>query len=592
MIEDKRVPGQSQDPSDGCGSCKYAAGEDGSSLGHSCKTPRHSGVRRFLYAISAPLKCCCFYLFLMQVCTDNILGTGSHGISDLFNIIALSSLISYFESAVTMAVGRIAKRVCGLHHAFLNPAFLLFVFVNNLLLLADCFALTNFGRVIDIGMLDIVAQTDSREIGEFMDTYLNIKQISLGLLILIFVNGLGWLISRLTWNCRRILAVLAGLCICWGVVVSGICIYRFARYRNALGIPQLTSLTRVAYYGYNINSGLERLTDVAASYSPGTPEEGASIIFVIGESHSVFHSPLYGYGRNTAPLMNRHAEDGSLVVFSDAVTAYDYTLGVMGSLFSIGGIGDDIYSEPMFPMVFRHAGYHTALYDNQFFVNQGLGFITSEQLSLAMFDYRNPHFYSYDGDMIDNMKPMSDRKSLIIIHLLGQHYTYADRYPHTSRFMQFMPGDYDGNEEERQSKADYDNACLYNDYVLDRIVEMAGDGNVCMVYVSDHGEDVFEQPGVVGHGNAAYLPTLRYQIRVPMFIWASKKFRESNPDVWSAVENAASRPVITDDISHLLMDIARLDVPELDRTRSVISPEYDADKPRVVLSSVTYSSDR
>ena len=118
-------------------------------------------------------------------------------------------------------------------------------------------------------MLDIVAQTDSREIGEFMDTYLNIKQISLGLLILIFVNGLGWLISRLTWNCRRILAVLAGLCICWGVVVSGICIYRFARYRNALGISQLTSLTRVAYYGYNvhnINSGLDRLTDVAASY--------------------------------------------------------------------------------------------------------------------------------------------------------------------------------------------------------------------------------------------------------------------------------------------------------------------------------------
>ena len=98
---------------------------------------------------------------------------------------------------------------------------------------------------------------------------------------------------------------------------------------------------------------------------------------------------------------------------------------------------------------------------------------------------------------------------------MGQHYTYEIRYP--SEFKRFSASNYSGDltDAEREIVAHYDNATLYNDYVVDNVIKQFEDKNCILVYFSDHGEEIYEIDDFMGHGNAAQRPTLKYQMRVP-----------------------------------------------------------------------------
>lgn len=371
-------------------------------------------------------------------------------------------------------------------------------------------------------------------------------------------------------------------------------------FRNAQNIPQLTSATRVAYYGYlayNDIKGMNNLCTIGVIYkekgkAKRVENDGydGSVVLVIGESHSVFHSPLYGYPLNTNPNMMRHMADSSLIVFNDVVTIDDHTSAVMNSIYSVGRYNNNFYNLPLLPMIIRGVGYFTALYDNQYFVNNGQGILTNKSLSEHMFDFRNAKSYSYDGDMVKDIVLPDNRKSFVIIHLYGQHYTYSERYPES--FSKFKPSQYTGSDKQKQTKSEYDNACLYNDYVLEQILNKFCKKDACVVYLSDHGEELFEQSDLYGHGFAAYAPSIKYQIRIPMFVWGAEKFRINNPTLWDRIQSAADLPMSSDDVSHFILDLTGTGGPELDKTRSALNKEYDAKYPRIVLHSIEYDKTR
>lgn len=63
------------------------------------------------------------------------------------------------------------------------------------------------------------------------------------------------------------------------------------------------------------------------------------MIVIIGESHSLYHTSLYGYEKQTYPLMEDREENGELFVFQNAVTTNDVTALVMNSVFSLDSMG-------------------------------------------------------------------------------------------------------------------------------------------------------------------------------------------------------------------------------------------------------------
>lgn len=194
-------------------------------------------------------------------------------------------------------------------------------------------------------------------------------------------------------------------------------------------------------------------------------------MWVLGESFSRSHSPLYGYEKPTTPRLSALAADSALVVMTDVVTHEDWTQKVLKSLFSTGRGNASFGTQPLFPVLMRKAGWKIDLYDNEFLENPGSTFFFDDPaLSRMMFDYRNTAKTALDGELAETVA-LRDSAAMYIVHLMGQHFAYVDRYPH---YQFFTPDDYDAsrfNSRQREILAHYDNATLYNDAVVGGIID-------------------------------------------------------------------------------------------------------------------------
>ena len=109
-----------------------------------------------------------------------------------------------------------------------------------------------------------------------------------------------------------------------------------------------------------------------------------------------------------------------------------------------------------------------------------------------------------------------------------------------------------------------------------------------LIYFSDHGQEVFELRNFNGHGAAAQSSDLRYQIRVPLFIWMSQGYRKNHPDVYRrALENRHTR-ITTDDVSHTILGLGGMRTEWYQPTRDFLQPSYIKTKRRIVLNSIDY----
>ncbi|MBQ4405357.1 MAG: phosphoethanolamine transferase [Selenomonadaceae bacterium] len=168
-------------------------------------------------------------------------------------------------------------------------------------------------------------------------------------------------------------------------------------------------------------------------------------------------------------------------------------------------------------------------------------------------------------------------KNFYVIHLYGTHGIYSERYP--AEFEKFSAADEDKPEELwRQGTAEYDNAVLYNDFIVDEIIRRFEDKNAVLIYISDHGEEVYDGRDFAWHsveeeGNV-------HMIEIPALIWASKSFRERYPEKISAINAALDRPYRTDYLIHALLDLMDIRTTSFDETKSIINKNFSA-RPRI-----------
>lgn len=375
-----------------------------------------------------------------------------------------------------------------------------------------------------------------------------------------------------------------------GVFVLARMTWSYALYHNGLSIPQYIAPLRVSYSIMILNSRIKTITVLKGLCENVQAEclqaEPPHVVVVIGESFSKFHCSLYGYDRTTFPLLDSIRHHESLIVYSDAVAAFDGTHGNMRSIFSTAEIAD-FGSRALFPSYFRKTGFRTELHDNQYFIGQGVTFLTDPALSTILWDYRNTQSYDYDGDMISNIN-ISDSPTLYVIHLMGQHYTYSNRYP--EKFRKFTPEDYDRKwtPEQRTMIAHYDNANYYNDYVMAELIKKFKDTNSILIYFSDHGEEVFELTDYMGHGGSMNSNKPEYQLAVPFMVWMSKQYIASNNHIAERIIQTADTPMITSDVAHMIMDVAGISTPDYVPARSVLNPAYNRSKHRIVMNSFDY----
>ncbi len=470
------------------------------------------------------------------------------------------------------------------------------VIFQNILLIADWFLVFNFQTLICPETIDILRDTNINETRGFLTTYLSFTTIVVACITIFALNIAIYYLSKLflRHNVLRITLFCFSLC---GFLYLGYGAFNFILYRQGKAIPQYSSITRLVHsliVSNNRKTSSLEVLDICKNVSAikyDSTQLSPAIIVVIGESYCCQHSSLYGYQQATNANLSKRFSNNELLIFNDVISVSDHTHPVMKSVFSLSNTENDFGDYPLFPVCFKNAGYQSILYDNQYFVNQGeQTFLTNENVSQTIFSARNTNGYVFDGNMIAAMNPI-DSNTLCIVHLMGQHYAYEDRYP--KEFSHFTANDYDKTkytERQRELIAHYDNATLYNDYVIDQLIEKHEDKNCILINFSDHGEEVFECRDYMGHGNAAHSPNIDLQIKVPFMIWASEKYQQTHPDKMERIRASIDYPITTNDIGHFLLDLADIKTEWLDYSRSFISEQYDTTRHRIVLNSIDYDA--
>ena len=496
-------------------------------------------------------------------------------------ILGISALSATIESIICHLFRNMTLRKCVL---------CLFLTIHMFLAIVDIFMAANFGMLFTGDSIGILAETTPDESQAFLSTYLNVWSI---LFIVAATCAFIWLAVWLSRKMERKLPVAVASLI---LSLVGVFVYGQMGYNHVFegeggnSVSQLHSITRLGFSVISFRSTYANIKVMRAANDDVTAtlrqDDAPSVIVVIGESFSVYHTPLYGYPKQTTPRLSARVNDGSMVLFDDVVSAVDHTGSVLSTVFKLDGANEPGGQNVLFPTCFHKAGYKTALVDNQYFVRDGFSWLTDRTLSEQMYDYRNPEKVGHDINLL-SLIPDFDDPQLIIVHLFGQHFTFSDRYP--AEFGHFTAADYSSNltEEEREIVAHYDNATLYNDFVVDSIIRKYEDRNCIVVYFSDHGEEIYEIDDFMGHGNAAKRPTIRYQIRVPFMIWTSDKFSAQYPDVVKRIEESKHTPLITSCLPHFLFEVAGIDTKYFNPELSFINDKFQS-KARIVLGSIDY----
>ena len=515
-------------------------------------------------------------------------------------------LISYFVSTIiNIASGKF-------QHILRIIFFSFFLFLFGL----NCFLLFNFGTLLTPSMLVLFFETNALEAKEFVSVFfLSISSLCSYLLVIVVcvsffvcqykILRYGYLIFY-----NKYLAVLLTVSIIYLLFRSIQLSVSFSRLYQFESVGQveswaddievnsntisvlLYSLQVVMLKNHEVDRLLKSTYDAILTSPTCIADDSLNVILVIGESYSKFHSHLYGYSKNTTPKMDECVKNGNMFVFSNVISPYNLTSSVIKNLMSTNSVSEHEYwsSCPFFPAIFKHAGYTVYFWDNQLTKTKGRAFdfslngiIHDVSLSKLSYDYVNDTIYNYDGDLISSFFSSfhPHKRNLIILHLMGQHVDASDRFP--SSYHLFSESDVDRNDLsslEKQRIADYDNATLYNDYVLSSIINYFDSTNAVLIYLSDHGEEVYDYRHVLGrtHEFPKKPQALHYQYEVPFVIWCSDMFSNRNESIVNSIKTALSRPYMTDNVCNLLFHIGSIETNSYREEFDIISPHYNCKK--------------
>ena len=313
-------------------------------------------------------------------------------------------------------------------------------------------------------------------------------------------------------------------------------------------------------------------------------------VFILGEATTRNHMSLYGYNLPTTPNLVRRKQEGGLHVFTDVVAPHSYTIIVLQKLFNFYRYGgtEKWFTYTNIFSILKAAGVHTAWLSNQ---ERNVYYYPGTVYESAcdyvgyvetIFNWKRKK--TYDGELLpllDDFLKKSAEKNFCVIQLMGGHSDYSRRHP--PEYAKFtasdMTGGYEGiTDRQQQIRAEYDNAMLYNDFIVDEIIRRFEGKNAVVIYISDHGDEVFDSVDFMTHGGEK---PYRNIIEIPFLIWTSPKFRQAYPELEARIASSVNRPYMTDDMIHTLLDITGIETPEYDPAKSVINPKFDSSRIRI-----------
>lgn len=338
--------------------------------------------------------------------------------------------------------------------------------------------------------------------------------------------------------------------------------------------------------------------DARSEHSATAPEV---YVMVVGETARAHNFSLYGYPRNTNPLLSKTP---GIKAFPNVTTQSNTTHKSVPMLLSAASAEDfeRLFHEKGILAAFKEAGFHTVFISNQLPNHSFIDFLgeqADEHYFLKKEDASQGNHYDEDLlQKLDEILPLADasssahyhyryRKLFVVLHSYGSHFNYQERYPRS--FAYFKPDS--RSEAKPENRRDllnaYDNTIRYTDYILHGIIERLQkwegvqtktDGvydqpTSAMLYTSDHGENIFDDDRHLFLHAAPKASD--YELHVPFIIWTSEGFSKQYPDILKALgENRTKQVQSSLSAFHTMLGIGGIQTRYRKDEYSVASDKY------------------
>jgi heptose-I-phosphate ethanolaminephosphotransferase len=270
-------------------------------------------------------------------------------------------------------------------------------------------------------------------------------------------------------------------------------------------------------------------------------------VLIIGESSSRHHFGSYGYFRNTTPLLSQRK---GIKQFTDVISSNTSTVECLSRCLTMPNAQTNVHDFSCVNIldVANACGFKTYWISNQAkegilhnSITSAVSRASSSYFAITQHDKNNvPTNLRFDNALLPQLQNAladSNANKLIVLHLMGSHFRYKNRYPAQAnlfttdaQLMQQFP--FADNAEKQQIINEYDNAIAYQDKMLDSMFHLVSlQQNAQAIYFSDHGEELFDYRNFLGHtpqGGNPWLhdvPFVTYQVPDSLLINQAKPYQ-------------------------------------------------------------------
>lgn len=314
----------------------------------------------------------------------------------------------------------------------------------------------------------------------------------------------------------------------------------------------------IVFDSFNVDT-----SDTTAKKTPGT------IILVIGESSSRDYMRVYNseFPYDDTPWQeDMKSNNKDFIFYNNAYSSYVQTVPTLERALSERNQYNDrpFLDSANILDVAKKAGYTTSWFSNQGVFGEYDTAISlmAKTADLTKWSHESYGFSDlYDEALLPLLKNVDPKKNnFVVIHIMGSHIYYNDRYPH--EFSKWKKGPYpDGIEA-------YANSQLYTDWLLQQIYTYGKDNlNLqAMVYFSDHGESLDKS-----HNPDTFDFVMTH---IPFWIYLSPQYRAAYPQTATTLTNHEQQYFTNDLLYDTLVGLMHAPNSRYDKSRDFSNDAY------------------
>ncbi len=430
-----------------------------------------------------------------------------------------------------------------------------------------------FGTNFSASAIFVLLETNFAEAKEFLSFYFNSPSLVLMLLNLL------WLIS---FQMRRKVTLPLDIIWIkkWIPLPFFILLLVFFKFSQLIDQNFPYAFTRgIIVYNYEQFQLKDLPLDQKESFLTKVKHHGkdqATYVLVIGESASRNHLGVYGYERETTPFLS--SKKNEFAVFTNVISNSAYTIGSLRNALSFNHFKEK--KEASLVQLMNQAGFTTFWISNQRPVGPYESLVTKMSKASDYIHYTNTAIAGgvtpYDEILLPYFQKAlehEDHKKFIVLHLLGSHHEYKNRYPKEFDLFEGKPEPFLGTTKaDVQRRNEYDNSIAYTDYILKNIFDFLKQekGEKHLLYFSDHGEEVYQTRDFSGHYEEN--PS-KPMFQVPFLFWTSTDYFTNYP-----VRIDETRPFMLNHFFDTYADFSKIQFDQFKSERSLFSEDYPQGK--------------